>query len=112
MMMNIQMDSYAKERLLRSLNGQVGHFKLIAEAEGCSIGGNYSILLVSEPGPTDVAIQSEAFSFLVDKQQAVTFEPTLRLKGRPTYPSYRLSSDSRLYSDHVILKDHRISAAI
>lgn len=110
--MKIEFDSIAKEKLEKSLNGKGGYFKLIAEYEGCSTGSSYSILLVDAPEAADRKVESEAFSFLVDSQQEIYFEDTVRLKGHPTYPSFRLSSDSMLYTDHVILKDKRVGAAV
>lgn len=110
--MYIQIDSNARERLEKSLNGQAGYFKLITEYEGCSTGSNYSILLISEPEATDRVIESDAFHFVIDPHQEIYFEDTLRLKGHLTFSSYRLSSDSMLYSDHVILKDRRTATSV
>ncbi|GGA19758.1 iron-sulfur cluster biosynthesis family protein [Paenibacillus physcomitrellae] len=107
--MRVEFDSIAREKLEKALNGQQGYFKLITENEGCATGGIFNILLLSEPEAADKPIESEAFSFLVDSQQEIYFEQTLRLKGHPTFPSFRLSSDSMLYSDHVIIKDRRVN---
>jgi uncharacterized protein YqkB len=107
--MKIEFDSIAKEKLEKALNGKDGYFKLITEYEGCSTGGSFSILIIDEPQASDKAVESEAFHFVIDTQQEVYFEQRLRLKGHPTYPSFRLSSDSMLYSDHVLLKDKRQS---
>lgn len=109
--MRVDMTNLTKEKLAQSLGGQPGYFKLVGESEGCSAAGVYSLHLVSEPLPTDIAFESGGFTFLVDRQQEILFDDVLRLYAHENYPTYRLSSDSMLYSNNVVLKDKRVAAA-
>lgn len=47
---------------------------------------------------------------MVDRQQEILFDDVLRLFAHENYPTYRLSSDSMLYSNNVVLKDKRVAA--
>ncbi|MGG6311804.1 iron-sulfur cluster biosynthesis family protein [Paenibacillus macerans] len=105
--MKVEITNLTKEKLQKSLGGEPGYFKLVGETEGCSAGSVYSLHLVREPLPTDVPVASDGFSFVVDRQQEILFDGVMRLYAHDNYPTFRLSSDSMLYSDHVVLKDKR-----
>lgn len=107
--MKIQFTSLTKGKLQQSLDGQNGYFKLVSDSGGNKANGLYSIHLVKEPLDTDLPVESEddRFSFLVDREQQQLFDQTLRLHAYENFPTFRLSSDSMLYNDHVVLKDKR-----
>ncbi|GJM77596.1 iron-sulfur cluster biosynthesis family protein [Paenibacillus sp.] len=108
--MRVDMTNLTKEKLQQSLGGRPGYFKLVGESEGCSAAGVYSLHLISEPLPTDIAFESGGFTFLVDRQQEILFDEVMRLLAHDHFPTFRLSSDSMLYSNNVVLKDKRVAA--
>lgn len=108
--MRVDMTNLTKEKLQQSLGGRPGYFKLVGESEGCSAAGVYSLHLISEPLPTDIAFESGGFTFLVDRQQEILFDEVMRLLAHDHFPTFRLSSDSMLYSNNVVLKDNRVAA--
>lgn len=108
--MRVEMTNLTKEKLQQSLGGRLGYFKLVGESEGCSAAGVYSLHLISEPLPTDIAFESGGFTFLVDRQQEILFDEVMRLLAHDYFPTFRLSSDSMLYSNNAVLKDKRVAA--
>ncbi|WP_338049218.1 iron-sulfur cluster biosynthesis family protein [Paenibacillus wynnii] len=66
------------------------------------------ILIVSEPLHTDIEIQQEPFVFLCDRQQESLFDEIMRLEADENYPSYKLTSDSSLFSNNIRIKDTRL----
>lgn len=109
MALKIQYSPLTKGKLQQSLNGHDGYFKLVSDSEESRANGLYSIHLVNEPLDTDLEVETEdhEFSFLVDRGQESLFEDTVRLHAYENFPTFRLSSDSMLYNDHVVLKDKR-----
>ncbi|MDU4695421.1 MULTISPECIES: iron-sulfur cluster biosynthesis family protein [Paenibacillus] len=108
--MRIEMTDLTKAKLQQSLGGRPGYFKLVGESEGCSAAGVYSLHLISEPLPTDITFESGGLTFLVDRQQEILFDDVMRLLAHDQFPTYRLSSDSMLYSNNVVLKEKRVAA--
>ncbi|MNV86461.1 hypothetical protein D3C71_1804990 [compost metagenome] len=105
--MRVEYDVFTGEKLRQSLKSAPAYIKLVNEAEGCSAGGVFTLHLLNEPSPTDVRVESPDFDFLVDRQEQILFDDVMRLQADETFPSYRLSSDSMLFSNHVVVKDKR-----
>jgi len=105
--MNIEMNDITRDILKDSLGNRPGCFKLFIDTEDCGCNGVIVILIVEEPNRTDITFQTEPFTFLVDPQQKPQFEEKLRLQADENYPSFKLSSDSNIYSSNVRLRDVR-----
>lgn len=105
--MKIELNALTIERLRESLGGQAGYLKLFFDTEGCGCNGVIVILIVSKPDITDIEVQTEPFSFLVDRQQADLFDESMRLVADENYPSYKLVSDSALFSNNIRTRDIR-----
>ncbi|MEK5643422.1 MULTISPECIES: iron-sulfur cluster biosynthesis family protein [Paenibacillus] len=109
--MNILMDSYPEEKLAQSLAGRPGFFKLFYDTEDCGCNGVLAIEILEQPLDTDIKVTVEKFTFLVDRQQESLFDNVLKLEADRAYPSFKVSSDSALYSTNVRIRDARDSAA-
>ncbi|WP_019911105.1 iron-sulfur cluster biosynthesis family protein [Paenibacillus sp. HW567] len=105
--MYIQLDTLASKRLEEHLAEQSGYLKLFYDTEGCGCNGVLVIQIVSEPNNTDIVIQREPFTFLCDRQQESLFDERMRLEADEHYPSFKLSSDSSLFSNNVRIQDLR-----
>ncbi|MGM1019127.1 MAG: iron-sulfur cluster biosynthesis family protein [Bacillota bacterium] len=107
----LQLDPLSVERLASALSAQPGVFKLFYDTEGCGCNGVIVILVVTAPDATDIVIQSEPYSFFVDRQQEQQFDSRMRLEADPNYPSFKLSSDAGLFSSNIRIKDVRVKSA-
>ncbi|WP_440962260.1 iron-sulfur cluster biosynthesis family protein [Paenibacillus nitricinens] len=105
--MFIQLNSQTIEKLEKSLDERPGYFKLFFDTEGCGCNGVIVIQIISEPHHTDIEVQKEPFTFLVDRQQESLFDEQMRLEADENYPSFRLSSDSSLLGSNIRVKDIR-----
>lgn len=105
--MNIEFNMLTKERLQESLGDRPGYFKLFYDVEGCGCNGVLVLLIVKEPYDTDVKVQAEPFSFLVDGRQESLFDATMRLEADVNYPSFKLTSDSSFFSSNIKITDTR-----
>ena len=106
--MIIKLNDLTTKRLEESFGDQPGYFKIFYDTEGCGCNGVIVILIVSEPLHTDIEIQKEPFVFLCDRQQESLFDEVMRLEADENYPSYKLTSDSSLFSNNISLKDTRL----
>ncbi|MGN7356757.1 iron-sulfur cluster biosynthesis family protein [Paenibacillus sp. SAF-054] len=105
--MNILIDPYTEEKLAESLAGGPGFFKLFYDTEDCGCNGVLAIKIVEQPLDTDIQVPVNKFTFLIDKQQESLFDLVLKLEADRTYPSFKVTSDSALYSSNVRIKDAR-----
>ncbi|GIO28917.1 MULTISPECIES: iron-sulfur cluster biosynthesis family protein [Paenibacillus] len=105
--MIILIDPYTEERLAKSLAGRPGFFKLFYDTENCGCNGVLAIEIIEQPLETDIKITVKTFTFLVDKQQESLFDKVLKLEADRAYPSFKVTSDSALYSTNVRIKDVR-----
>jgi uncharacterized protein YqkB len=105
--MNLQLNSLTKERLQESLGDNPGYFKLFYDVEDCGCNGVLVLQIVSQPWNTDIHIQADPFTFLVDARQESLFDASMRLEADERYPSYRLVSDASIISSNIKLKDVR-----
>lgn len=105
--MIILIDSYTEEKLAKSLAGRPGFFKLFYDTENCGCNGVLAIEIVGQPLDTDIQVTVNTFTFLVDKQQESLFDNVLKLEADRAYPSFKVTSDSALYSTNVRIKDAR-----
>ncbi|MDR9747447.1 MULTISPECIES: iron-sulfur cluster biosynthesis family protein [Paenibacillus] len=108
--MIIQVSPLAESRLNAMLGDRPGYFKLFYDTDGCGCDGTAVLLIVNEPDSDDIRIESDSLPFLINKQQQIYFEPCLRLQSENSFPSYRLSSDSMIYGNHVKAHDLRDTA--
>jgi len=65
------------------------------------------ILIVEGPNSTDIQIQKDPFVFVCDRQQETLFDDVMRLEADENYPSFKLTSDSNIFSTHIKLIDTR-----
>ncbi|WP_306431091.1 iron-sulfur cluster biosynthesis family protein [Paenibacillus sp. XY044] len=63
--------------------------------------------ILEQPLDTDIKITVKTFTFLVDRQQESLFDNVLKLEADRSYPSFKVTSDSSLYSSNVRIKDVR-----
>ncbi|WP_136605510.1 iron-sulfur cluster biosynthesis family protein [Paenibacillus dokdonensis] len=105
--MIIVIDPYTEEKLTQSLAGRPGFFKLFYDTENCGCNGVLAIEILERPLDTDVKVPVNKFTFLVDKQQESLFDKALKLEADRTYPSFKVTSDSALYSTNVRIQDGR-----
>lgn len=105
--MIILIDSYTEEKLAQSLAGRPGFFKLFYDTEDCGCNGVLAIEILEQPLDTDIKVTVETFTFLIDRQQESLFDNVLKLEADRAYPSFKVTSDSALYSTNVRIKDVR-----
>lgn len=107
--MIIQIDDYTEEKLSERLKGRPGYFKLFYDTENCGCNGVLAIRILEKPLETDITVPVRSFSFLIDRQQESQFDDIVKLEADPAYPSFKVSSDSALYSTNVRISDGRAS---
>lgn len=105
--MIIQVSPLAESRLRAKLEDRPGTFKLFYDTDGCGCDGIAVLLIVNEPDEDDIHIEAGKLPFIINKQQQIYFEPCLRLQSEDSFPSYRLSSDSMIYGNHIKVHDLR-----
>ncbi len=111
MSIHLELDSLSVERLASVLSGRPGMFKLFYDTEDCGCNGVLVILVVDAPNATDIAIQSNSYSFWIDRQQEQQFDSRMRLEADPSYPSFKLSSDAGMFSSNIRIQDRRVNSA-
>lgn len=107
MSIHLELDSLTVERLDSALSGRPGMFKLFYDTEGCGCNGVIAIMVITAADATDREVQSEPYSFWVDRQQEQQFDSRMRLEADPDYPSFRLISDAGILSGNVRIQDVR-----
>ncbi|MFF2015278.1 iron-sulfur cluster biosynthesis family protein [Paenibacillus sp. NPDC058177] len=105
--MIIYIDTYTEEKLAESLGESPGYFKLFYDTEDCGCNGVLAIEILDQPLKTDIAVMVKSFTFLLDMQQESLFDNALKLEADRGYPSFKVISDSALYSTNVRIKDGR-----
>ena len=90
--MIIQVSPLAEARLTEKLGDRPGDFKLFYDTDGCGCDGIAVLLILNEPDSDDVTVEAGALPFVINKQQQIYFEPSLRLQSEHSFPSFRLSS--------------------
>lgn len=105
--MKITFDKLTEERLLNHLGDRPGYLKLFYDVEDCGCNGMVVIRIVDEPYRTDIHVEAAPFAFLIDLQQESLFDQEMRLTAEPNYPSFKLSSDSSVFSSNLRVKDLR-----
>ena len=79
MSIHLELDSLSVERLASVLSGRPGMFKLFYDTEDCGCNGVLVILVVDAPNATDIAVQSNSYSFWIDRQHEQHFDIRMRL---------------------------------
>ncbi|AJS61445.1 hypothetical protein UB51_07870 [Paenibacillus sp. IHBB 10380] len=105
--MNIQLTPLAKERLNTSLGVRPGYVKLFYDTEGCGCDGITVLLIINEPDSGDIKVEAGLIPLLINPQQEIYYEEFMRLDADPNYPSFKLSSNSMVYSTNVKIRDIR-----
>lgn len=105
--MYIQLNTLTTDKLKESLGDRPGYFKLFVDTEDCGCNGVIVILIVNKPNITDIEVQSEPFSFWVDRQQESLFDEQMRLEADESYPSFKLISDSSQFGTNICVRDVR-----
>lgn len=106
--MKLLLNTLTIERLKDGLGDKPGCFKLFYDTEDCGCNGVLVILIVDGPNNTDIEIQRDPFVFLCDLQQESLFDDVMRIEAEENYPSFKLSSDSSVFSTNIRLKDIRL----
>ncbi|KZE72269.1 hypothetical protein AV545_16045 [Paenibacillus jamilae] len=110
MSIHLELDSLSVERLASVLSGRPGMFKLFYDTEDCGCNGVLVILVIDAPNATDIAVQSNSYSFWIDRQQEQQFDSKMRLEADPSYPSFKLSSDAGMFSSNIRIQDRRVNS--
>ncbi|OBA06916.1 hypothetical protein A9P44_03455 [Paenibacillus polymyxa] len=110
MSIHLELDSLSVERLASVLSGRPGMFKLFYDTEDCGCNGVLVILVIDAPNATDIAVQSNSYSFWIDRQQEQQFDSRMRLEADPSYPSFKLSSDAGMFSSNIRIQDRRVNS--
>ncbi|HEY2492216.1 MAG TPA: iron-sulfur cluster biosynthesis family protein [Paenibacillus sp.] len=105
--MNIQLTPLAKERLHTSLGDRPGYVKLFYDTEGCGCDGITVLLIINEPDIGDIKVETGLIPLLINPQQEIYYEEFMILDADPNYPSFKLSSNSMVYSTNVKIRDIR-----
>lgn len=107
MMITIEITPLAEQRIQESLGDKPGVIKLIYDTEGCGCDGINRLLIQHESGKFDTSIDAPPFTFVVDQQHQIFYEQSLKLDADQNYPTFKLSSDSAIYSTNVTIQDLR-----
>jgi uncharacterized protein YqkB len=105
--MELHMTPLAKERLVQRLAGKPGMYKIFYDTVGCGCNGIIVLLLVNERSEFDVDIQTDSVPFIVDPKQQHNLDHIMRLDADKNYPSFKLSSDSSLFGNNIVIRDVR-----
>lgn len=105
--MNIQVTPLAERKLTERLGGKPGLFKLFFDTEGCGCDGINVLLIVDEAAPGDIHIEAGSLPFIVSGQQEIFYEDRMRLDGEERFSSFKLDSDSQIYSKNILVRDLR-----
>lgn len=92
--MRIEMNAYTEQKLREKVGASPGFLKLFYDIQDCGCNGVLVIQIVDEPLAADIRIQEQPFPFVVDRQQRLLFDETMRVEADPSYPS-PLSRDSQ-----------------
>ncbi|WP_226001436.1 iron-sulfur cluster biosynthesis family protein [Paenibacillus sp. BJ-4] len=107
MSIHLELDPLSVERLDSALSGRPGMFKLFYDTEGCGCNGVIVIQVITTANATDRIVQSEPYSFWVDRQQEQQFDSRMKLEADPNYPSFKLISDAGILSGNIRIQDVR-----
>ncbi|OAB47089.1 iron-sulfur cluster biosynthesis family protein [Paenibacillus antarcticus] len=107
--MKIQITPLAQQKLKESLGNQPGFFKFFFDTDGCGCDGITVLLITDEPDNGDIEIDAGSLPFIINAQQAIFYEELMILDVERNYPSYKLSSDSTIYSSNVKTRDMRVN---
>jgi len=107
--MKIQITALAEQKLREALGEQPGYFKILFDTDGCGCDGITVLLITSEPDNGDIEIDAGSLPFIINAQQAIFYEELMLLDVERNYPSFKLSSNSTIYSSNVKTRDIRIN---
>jgi uncharacterized protein YqkB len=99
----------AVQKLRTRYGPDVAAFRLVYDTEGCgcAVNGVPALWAVDEAAAGDIAADSEPFVIWHDPRHAVYFDETLRIDYRSDMKSFRLASDSQIYTSRMVLADRR-----
>jgi uncharacterized protein YqkB len=105
--MMIQVTPLAERKLKERLGDQPGFFKLFYDTEGCGCDGINVLLMVSEKEVGDSTIEAGSLPFIVSRQQEIFYEDKMRLDAEERFSSFKLNSDSQIYSNNILVREMR-----
>lgn len=105
--MQIQITPLAEQKLKEALGDRPGYFKLFYDTVDCGCDGITVLLIRSQPDTGDIAINAGTLPFLINPQQEIFYEELMLLDVEANYPSFKLSSNSTIYSNNVKTRDIR-----
>ncbi|WP_040951830.1 iron-sulfur cluster biosynthesis family protein [Gorillibacterium massiliense] len=108
--MRVHFNTFTRDKLQESLGSRPGFFKIYNDTEDCGCNGIMVVLIVGEPDPTDLPVESDEFTFIVDNRQSHLFDDVLKLEANTDYPDYRLTSDGTFYGSNIRVRDTRPAA--
>ncbi|MBW4081357.1 iron-sulfur cluster biosynthesis family protein [Paenibacillus sp. S150] len=105
--MKIQITPLAESKLQASLKERPGLFKLFFDTEGCGCDGIHVLLIVHEADAGDAAIETDGLPFVISRQQEIFYEDNMRLDADERISSFKLDSNSQIYSRNILVRDVR-----
>ncbi|UQZ32153.1 hypothetical protein C2I18_00450 [Paenibacillus sp. PK3_47] len=109
--MHIRLTPLAERKLTEKLDGRPGLFRLFFDTESCGCDGITVLLIVDEAAPGDIPVETGSLPFVVSGQQEIFYEEHMRLDSEEHYSSFKLDSDSQIYSRNIQVRDIRGSGA-
>ncbi|WP_179036094.1 iron-sulfur cluster biosynthesis family protein [Paenibacillus sp. URB8-2] len=105
--MKIQLTPLAEKRLKERLGSQPGTFKLFYDTVDCGCDGINVLLIQDKPDTGDLHVEAGDLPVVVGNQHEIFYEEQLKLDADENTSSFKLSSDSQLYGQNILVRDMR-----
>ncbi|QWU14496.1 Uncharacterized protein YqkB [Paenibacillus sophorae] len=105
--MKIQVTPLAEKRLKERLGSQPGTFKLFYDTVDCGCDGINVLLILDKPDTGDLHVEAGGLPVVVGNQHEIFYEEQLKLDADENTSSFKLSSDSQLYGQNILVRDMR-----
>ncbi|MFD1774335.1 iron-sulfur cluster biosynthesis family protein [Paenibacillus rhizophilus] len=105
--MKIHLTPLAEKRLKKRLGSQPGTFKLFYDTVDCGCDGINVLLILDKPDTGDLHVEAGDLPVVVGNQHEIFYEEQLKLDADENTSSFKLSSDSQLYGQNILVRDMR-----
>ncbi|NGM81324.1 iron-sulfur cluster biosynthesis family protein [Paenibacillus sp. 7124] len=105
--MKIQVTPLAEKRLKERLGSRPGTFKLFYDTVDCGCDGINVLLILDKPDTGDLHVEAGDLPVVVGNQHEIFYEEQLKLDADSNTSSFKLSSDSQLYGQNILVRDTR-----
>lgn len=105
--MRIEFNERTEQKLAQRLGEQPGSIKLFYDVQDCGCNGVLVLQIIGKPYATDLPVEANRFSFVVDAKQEAQFDPVMRLEADETFPTFKLTSDGGIFSSNIAVVDTR-----